>query len=438
MASQPNDARAVATALLGAVLQRRRRLDAALAQSDDLAQLAPRDRAHVRLLAATTLRRLGQVDAIIDRCLERPLRRRDMGLRDILRLGAVQILFLETAAYAAVDNAVGLARQSGHLPHAGLVNAVLRRIAREGPSLIAEQDAARLNTPAWLWDRWCAAYGEERTRAIATAHRREPPLDLTLNPTVANDTAAWTRRLDGAALAAGTVRRVGGGQIPDLPGFADGAWWVQDMAAALPALLLGDVAGKTVLDLCAAPGGKTAQLAAAGARVTAIDRGPARLAVLADNLARLKLPATLVTADATLYRPAAPVDAVLLDAPCSATGTVRRHPDIPHLKTAADVAKMAVLQDRLLAAAVAMLSPGGTLVYAVCSLEPEEGPARIDALLAAGLAGGAAVARVPVDAAEIGGLTECLTAAGDLRTLPCHRDAQGGMDGFYACRLRRL
>ncbi|MEX0814130.1 MAG: RsmB/NOP family class I SAM-dependent RNA methyltransferase, partial [Dongiaceae bacterium] len=213
----------------------------------------------------------------------------------------------------------------------------------------------------------------------------------------------------------------------------EGAWWVQDAAAALPARLLGPVAGLRVVDLCAAPGGKTAQLAAAGADVTAVDRSAARLERLAANLARLHLTARIVAADAAQWRPPAPAEAVLLDAPCTATGTIRRHPDIPWLKTADDLAKLVPLQDRLLAAAVEMTAPGGVLVYCVCSLQPEEGPQRIAALLAAG----APVAPLPIDPAEIGGLAEAITGTGELRTLPCHLAGLGGLDGFYAARLRR-
>ena len=450
MTMPANDARDVALDLLDAVLGGRRPLDAVLADHAGSAALAVRDRAHGRLLTATVLRRLGQLDALIDGSMKRPLRRRDAAVRNILRLGVAQIVFLATPAYAAVDSAVALARRHGHEPQAGLINAVLRRLDREGPALVAAQDAARLNTPDWLWARWCDAYGEATTRAIAAAHMAEPSLDLTLNPSVAGDArtaaaaagatagaAGWADRLDAAILPTGTLRRRAAGRIGELPGFDAGAWWVQDAAATLPARLLGDVTGAAVVDLCAAPGGKTAQLAAAGAHVTTVDIAESRLAVVRENLTRLKLTATCRAGDALTFRPEAPPAAVLLDAPCSATGTIRRHPDIPHLKTAADVAAMATLQTRLLKAAVDMLAPGGLLVYAVCSLEPEEGPERIAALLA----GGAPVERVPIAAAEIGGLAECVTAAGDLRTLPCHLAdtvAQGGgMDGFFACRLRR-
>ncbi len=218
-----------------------------------------------------------------------------------------------------------------------------------------------------------------------------------------------------------------------LPGFGEGAWWVQDAAAALPVRLLGDVAGRPVLDLCAAPGGKTAQLASLGARVTALDRSQRRLARLKDNLARLSLSAETRVADAESWRPAAPAPFVLLDAPCTATGAIRRHPDVAHLKTRDHVVRLASLQERLLAAAVHMLGPGGVLVYCTCSLEPQEGEQQVARLLAAG----APVRRRPIEPAEIGGLAECITPDGDLRTLPCHLGSKGGLDGFYAARLVR-
>ena len=219
-----------------------------------------------------------------------------------------------------------------------------------------------------------------------------------------------------------------------LPGYDEGAWWVQDAAAALPVRLLGPVAGKRVLEIGAAPGGKTAQLAAAGARVTAVDRAAPRLARLRENLARLALDADIVEADALDWRPQAPADAVVLDVPCTATGTIRRHPDIPHGRKPADVTRLAEQQGRLLTRAAAMLAPGGLLVYASCSLQPEECERQVDAFLAAA----PEFARVPVRQDEFAYLGEAITTAGDLRTLPCHWAEVRGMDGFYAARLRHL
>ncbi|HEX9768241.1 MAG TPA: transcription antitermination factor NusB [Kiloniellales bacterium] len=431
------DARAVALDLLGEVLERRTPLDEALQRHRTLPSLAPRDRAFARHLVATCLRRLGQLDAVLAGTLERPLKPGLETLRQVLRLGLCQILFLETPPHAAVDTSVRLAAQAGFAGHRGLVNAILRRVDRELRPLVAEQEAsgeaARLNTPGWLWDALAAAYGEATAEAVARAHLAEPPLDLSLkDPAGAED---WAARLGARVLPTGGLRLPPGhGDIAKLAGYSDGAWWVQDLAASLPARLVRDLAGKTIVDLCAAPGGKTAQLAAMGAEVTAVDHDAGRLKRLSQNLARLGLTAATVEADATLWRPPARVAAVLLDAPCTATGTLRRHPDIARLKRPEQIAPLAALQDRLLAAAVDMLEPGGRLVYATCSLLPEEGPARIAALLD----GGAPLERDPVAREEIAGLGELITAAGDLRSLPSQLADLGGLDGFYVCRLRRL
>jgi 16S rRNA (cytosine967-C5)-methyltransferase len=429
MAAEPS-ARAVALDLLAAVLDRRLPLDDALQAQRDLKLLAPRDRAFGRLLVATALRRLGQLDALIDACLARPLAADRPTARHILRLGAVQLLFLDTPAHAAVDGAVALADSGPARGLKGLINAVLRRLAREGRALVAAQDAARLNLPDWIWRSWTASYGEATTRAIAAVLVQDPPLDLS----VREDPDGWAARLDARVLPTGTLRRDAGGEIERLPGYDAGAWWVQDAAAALPARLLGEVAGVRVADLCAAPGGKTLQLAAAGAHVIAVDRAARRLERVRANLARLKLDAEIVTADAATWQADVPCDAILLDAPCSATGAARRHPDVLRLKSPADVTRLAAVQDRLLDNAVRQLRPGGTLVYCTCSLEAGEGSERIEQLLARG----APVRRRPVDSAELGGLDALVTGDGDLRTLPCHLADEGGMDGFYAARLTRL
>lgn len=421
-------ARNLALALLQAVLDRRLGLGEALDSVRGFGHLEPRDRAFARLLAATVLRRLGQIDAALAACLARDLSPKASEARNLLRLGAAQLLFLKTPPHAAVGQTVDLAE--GRLaPYRGLANAVLRRLAREGEGLLAGQDAARLNLPDWLWTSWAAAYGEATVREMAAAQAEEPPLDLS----VTRDAAGWAGRLEATLLPTGSLRRAAGGAVSELPGYADGAWWVQDAAAALPAKLLGDVAGRTVIDLCAAPGGKAAQLAASGARVIAVDRSPGRQKRLVENLARLGLVVEIVTAEAETWRPAAPAPAILLDAPCSATGTLRRHPEIAWIKGADDIARLTPVQDRLLDAAAAMLAPGGTLVYCTCSLQPEEGPARIDSFLARHHG----YARRAIAAEEIGNMPELLTQDGDLRTLPHHLAAQGGMDGFYAARLTR-
>ena len=414
------DPRRVAFDLLHAVTAKGTPL--APAKSRAWRALAPRDRAFALNLVHTVLRHAGALDAVVAPRLKKPLAPRQAGLRDLLRLGAAQILLLETPAYAAIDNTVALAPTTGNAPYTGLLNAVLRRLSRERPAL-PDHPAG----PGWLLDSWRTAYGAETARAIAAAHTATPPLDLTAR----GDPAAVAAAVDGELLPTGGVRCRDAGLVTDLPGYDTGDWWVQDAAAALPAKLLGDVAGAPVLDLCAAPGGKTAQLAAAGATVTAVEQDQARLATLVDNLERLNLAATTVHADARAYTgPASPY--VLLDAPCSATGTIRRHPDIPYVKRARDITAAARLQDQLLDAAAGYLAPGGVLVYAVCSLQPEEGPDRIAALLDR-----VPLTRRPIAEPEVPGLADAVTAAGDIRTLPCQWPEIGGLDGFYIARLTR-
>jgi 16S rRNA (cytosine967-C5)-methyltransferase len=426
-------ARQIAADILEGVLRRSRAFDEELEQnSAALATLEERDRALVRMLAATVLRRLGTLKGIIGAMIERPLPPEIARVDTALLLGAAQILFLDVPDHAAVDLSVRLVQAEKHAArYAGLVNAVLRRIAREGKRDLANLDTIPLDTPHWLIARWAQHYGADKARAIATANLHEPALDLT----VKSDPQTWAERLGGRVMPNGTVRLIAHGPITALPGFAEGAWWVQDAAASLPMRLLGDIAGKSVADLCAAPGGKTAQLANAGARVTAVDRSAPRLKRLAENLSRLGLEAETVTADATAWK-AGPFDAILLDAPCTATGTIRRHPDIPWLKGENDLAKLTALQRRLLDHAVTLLKPGGTLVYCTCSLEAEEGEEQIAALLARD----PGLRRHPVRAPEVAD-SAFVTEGGDLRTLPCHWDDAdsrfAGLDGFYAARLVR-
>ena len=420
-------ARRTALDVLGRVLgDAGQPFDEAFASHPALERLAPRDRAFARILVTTVLRRLGQIDDIVLPHLR--FRPRSRTVLDMLRLGAAQLLFLGTPAHAAVAETVRLA-MTAHAREAPLVNAVLRKVAVDGAALLASQDAARLNTPVWLLASWEAAYGTETAAAIATAHLVEPALDLSVKA----EPERWAGELGAELLPTGTLRRRRGGIVEVLPGFEAGAWWVQDAAAALPARLFRQLRGRRVLDLGAAPGGKTAQLCVAGAAVTAIERSPRRAQFLAGNLARLDLHAEIVVADANLWRPETPFDAVLLDAPCTATGTIRRHPDIPRLKSPADVGRLAEAQDRLLLSAVELVRPGGTIVYAVCSLQAEEGPARISAALERGLP----LARDPIGRAELAGLAVDLTPEGDVRTLPSHLAAQGGIDGFFITRLRR-
>jgi 16S rRNA (cytosine967-C5)-methyltransferase len=430
-------ARRIAADILDGVLHKHRTLDEQLdgaAAHPGLKTLSDRDRALMRRLVATILRRLGTLGHVLSRLLDRGIPTDAPRAQSALLIGAAQILWMEVPDHAAVDLSVRLVQSDRRAAkYAGLVNAVLRRCAREGQPLIEEVQSQTLDIPEWMRARWAAHYGEAVARDIAVALSHEPSLDIT----VKSDAAQWATRLHGEMLPTGSVRTLLQGSVTMLPGFTEGQWWVQDAAAALPARLLGDVAGKSIADLCAAPGGKTAQLAYAGARVTAVDRSPGRMARLRDNLARLALEAETVVADAAEWQGGTGegFDGILVDAPCTSTGTIRRHPDVAWLRQEADIGALAALQQRLLQKAVALLRPGGTLVYCTCSLEAEEGEQAIAALLASE----SAVRRAPIAAGEVAGLAEILTAEGDLRTLPCHLPHQdprlGGLDGFYAARL---
>lgn len=429
--------RRIAAEILENVLRRRRPLDEQLDGSEvhpGLAALDERDRALVRMLAATVLRRLGSLRYLLKLYMASGVPAEAPRVETALLLGAAQILWLDVPNHAAVDVAVRLVqrdRRAARFP--GLVNAVLRRVTREGEDDLRAAAAQPLDTPDWLFRRWTAHYGAEQASAMAQTQRQQPALDLTTK----RDPAEWAARLRGIVLPTGSVRAVASGPVARLPGFAEGEWWVQDAAAALPARLFGSVNGLRIVDMCAAPGGKTAQLALAGARVTAVDRSQQRLARLHDNLARLGLQAETVATDATQWE-AEPFDAVLLDAPCLATGAIRRHPDIAWLKRESDLPSIVDVQRRLLDRAVALTRPGGLLVYCTCSLEPEEGEQQIAGLLARD----PRVRRKRLQADDVAGLAELVTPEGDLRTLPCHLPAEeprlGGLDGFYAARLERV
>lgn len=423
MNAPPINSRRAAVRLLGCVLQKHQPLEEVL---DSVLQgLSPRDRALARAIASTSMRHVGIIDQLINEMLDRPLPEKAHDIRHILRIGIAQILFMAIPSHAAVHDTVSLV--PAHSKHKGLVNALLRRTDRQGQKLLGQMDVPRANTPEWLWNSWVGHYGEDLTREIAMAHLAEAELDLS----VKGNPEKWTADLEATLLPTGTLRRATTSSLKELQGFDAGEWWVQDAAAALPVRLLGDVTGKLVLDLCAAPGGKTAQLAAAGADVIALDRSKNRLKRLQENMARLNLPVTTIVGDAATFTPEKAPDAILLDAPCSSTGTLRRHPDVAYLKSQADVDKLTDLQSRLLDAASQMLNPGGLFVYSVCSLQPEEGEAQIAALLERD----PSLEREPLHSHETGGVSELINPQGDLRSLPCHL---GGMDGFYAARLRKI
>ncbi len=422
--------------MLDGVLHKHRTLDDQLdgaAAHPGLKTLVDRDRALMRRLVATILRRLGTLGHLLSKLLDRGIPTDAPRAQSALLIGAAQILWMDVPDHAAVDLSVRLVQSDRRAAkYAGLVNAVLRRCAREGAGIVDDVKSEMLDLPPWLIKRWIAHFGEATAKAMALALSHEPSLDLT----VKSEPEQWATRLHGEMLPTGSVRTLLQGSVTMLPGFTEGEWWVQDVAAALPARLFGDVAGKRIADFCAAPGGKTAQLAQAGAKVTALDRSPARMARLRDNLARLTLEAETVVADAVEWPGLADgFDGVLVDAPCTSTGTIRRHPDVAWLRQEADIAALAALQGRLLRKAASLLKPKGTLIYCTCSLEPEEGEASIAALLAAE----PALRRAPIEPREVAGLSEIVTPEGDLRTLPSHlphADPRlAGLDGFYAARL---
>jgi 16S rRNA (cytosine967-C5)-methyltransferase len=431
-------ARKAAARLLAAVIDARTPLDGLTDQENGHPQykaLDLRDRGLVRAILVTALRFRMSITGLLARRLEKPLPPNATALSHILHVAAAQILFLDIPDSAAVDLAVTHAKSDPRtLRFSGLVNGVLRTLARAKETELTAALAATDEAPEWFSDRLKAAYGTEKARQILAAHRHEAPVDFS----VKSDPALWAERLGGVVLPTGTVRvEKLHKSVTELPGFEDGAWWVQDAAASLPTRLFGDVSGLLVADLCAAPGGKTAQLILAGAKVTAVDTSKNRLARLSQNLERLGLAAEIVQADLTKYEPADLFDAVLLDAPCSSTGTVRRHPDVPWTKTAADVEKLADLQRRLLARAVTLVRPGGRIVFSNCSLDPLEG----EDLHRAFLAGTAGIVDDPVRIGEIAGIDPLLTPQGTLRTTPTDMefDSPGvsGLDGFFAARMRR-
>lgn len=434
------DARVLAHRLIAGVLIHRRPLDQVLAErhgESKVVALEARDRAFARALAATVLRRYGELDHILATFLPRPPRD-DERIWPVLLAGAAQLLCLGTPPHAAVDLAVEAVRsEPGATRFAGLVNAVLRRIADKGCDALQGLDqAVELNVPAWMRARWATAYGADQASSIAKASLREAALDISLKAP-ASDASNWAERLGGRLLPTGSIRCIPQVRVEELPGYAEGAWWVQDAAAALVTRVAGPPVGKTVADLCAAPGGKTAALAATGATVTAVDISSKRLERLTANLHRLSLSAEIIAADAATWKPGRTFDIVVLDAPCTATGTIRRHPDILRLRQPADMVRMVKIQRALLVNASQLVRPGGTLIYSTCSLEPEEGEQQVETLLA----GTPDFARVAMQASQLGADPSWISAAGDLRTLPCHLplepEQMSGLDGFYVARLER-
>lgn len=431
-------ARKAAAKLLGAVVDAHTPLDGLTDNEHghpNYLALDMRDRSLVRAILATALRFRVTIEALLARRLERPLPANASALSHILHVAAAQMLFLDVPDSAAVDLAVTQAKSDPRTARfAALVNGVLRALGRVKDRALPTALDQNQDAPDWFRGRLANAYGQERARAILTMHRLEAPVDFT----VKSDPMGWAEKFGGIVLPTGTVRvEKLAAPVSELPGFSDGEWWVQDAAAALPAMLFGDIRGKRVADLCAAPGGKTAQLILAGAEVTALDASRNRLKRLNANLERLRLRATLVEGDAAIWQPEELFDAVLLDAPCSSTGTVRRHPDVPWTKSMADVEKLAGVQRRLLAAAVKLVKPGGQIVFSNCSLDPLEG----EQLYAEFLAASDAVISDPVRFDEFPALGAFLDDRGCLRTTPADltlsTPALSGLDGFFAARMKR-
>jgi len=424
--------RMAAVKLLSAVVEQKTSLDGMLDEEHGnpvYRALSPADRALVRAILNSCLRQLTRIDAIFDRFLDKPLPDGARNLRHILAVAAAQILFLDVPDHSAVDLAVEQARRDPRSARfANLVNALLRRLGREKDSVLAEVSAVVPVFPDWFQNRLAEVYGADAAAEIGAACLTPAPVDITVKA----DPAAWAERLGGTVLPTGSVRLSAfDGSVTELEGFVEGAWWVQDAAATIPAKLFGDLNGKAVADLCAAPGGKTAQLIAAGGHVTAVEQSGSRMKRLKGNLVRLGMEAEFLQSKLEDL-PAEPrFDAILLDAPCSSTGTIRRHPDVFWTKDGSDVEKLAGVQARLLRHAFGLLRPGGMLVFSNCSLDPLEGEALVEAFLVEH----ADAARVPVKAEDWPGLEAAIDANGDVRTTPA---MLGGMDGFYAAVLTRL
>ncbi|MCA1970271.1 MAG: MFS transporter [Rhizobium sp.] len=428
------DARIAATKILGAVLDKKTSLDGMLdAEHGNPAvrDLSEADRALVRAILHSALRHLPRIEAILDSLLDTPLPEGARSLKHLLIIAAAQMLYLDVPDHSAVDLAVEQAnRDPRNRRFAKLVNALLRRIGREKDALLASV-ASLPCLPTWFLERLTTIYGRETALAIAEAQLQPAAIDLT----VKQDAALWAEKLNGRVLPTGSVRlEKFRGAIPALDGFDEGAWWVQDAAAAIPARLFGDIRGKRVADLCAAPGGKTAQLIALGAEVTAVEQSQSRLKRLEGNLARLGLKADCVLASLLDFRPGQAFDAVLLDAPCSSTGTMRRHPDVPWTKGPADIAKLAELQERLLRHALTLVGSGGVVVFSNCSLDPLEG----EDMVARVLADCPDFRRVETKASDWPGLEQAITPRGEIRTTPAMLAEDGGLDGFYACVIAKI
>ena len=409
------------------VVENRVALEQVLAGQPDYRALESRDRAFIRLIAATTFRRMGQIEASLKPFVKK---KPPKLVYAALQTAAAQILYLGTPPHAAVGETVAMLKSRGSSKgFANMANAVLRRVAEQGPALSAALPP-KANIPGWIRGGWEREFGRHAGRKLAAQLMRDPILDLT----VKSDVEGWAKKLDGEAIGASTVRLDKIGDVTALEGFEDGQWWAQDIAASLSVQLLGDVKGKRVLDLCAAPGGKAMQLAARGAIVTLVDRSEQRLVRVSENFKRTKLSADIHCIDALEYTPEeGEFDIVLLDAPCSATGTFRRHPDVLYNRNPKDVANLVRLQDKLLAKAAGLVRPGGQMVFCTCSLQTDEGRPRIEKFLQSM----PDFRLIPILSVPSLDLPEIAFSGGYLRTIPYFLDEKGGVDGFFIALLQR-
>ncbi|MCZ2327867.1 RsmB/NOP family class I SAM-dependent RNA methyltransferase [Bartonella sp. F02] len=435
--------RQVCVRLLGAILDKHTSLSGLTDNEHGhphYLKLSHRDRLLCRAILSAALRHRGQITAALSQFLERPLPRQAVSLQHLLHIGAAQILYLDIPDHAAIDLAVRVAKLDPRMRRfSGLVNAILRNFARAAVSL-RMQNPILENVPAWFAQLLVSAYGADKANQILTAQEKEPPLDLT----VKSDSSGWAERLGGIVLPNGSVRlNTVNCSVVDLPGYAEGEWWIQDVAAALPACLLGDIRGKQVADLCACPGGKTAQLALQGANVTAIDISANRIKRLHENMNRLHFSVNYWTGDVKNFDSGQLFDAVLLDAPCSSTGTIRRHPDILWTKSMNDIVKLAALQYDLLLTAITLVKKGGRIIFSNCSLAKEEGEDLIQKILSTRND----IVLEPILAEEMGGMAHLLSDEGVLRTTPAdycgdvvdsEKKLLTGMDGFFAARFRKV
>jgi len=421
--------REIAFDLLVQILAQKKPMDQVFSNYKGFAGLESRDVNFVRMLVATCLRRKGQLDKIILSCQDKPKPLSPKNIYYVLYIGLCQVLYMDVPDHAAVDTTVRLAEAQKMERQKGFINAVLRRVLREKDKFNFDEIN---NIPDWLMEEWEEDYGEDIAERIALASLKEAPIDITIRDY--EHLEKWVKTLEGALLPTKSIR-LASGNVTELTGFKEGAWWVQDASAAIPVKLLGDLKNKSVIDLCAAPGGKTMQLASAGANVIAVDRSDKRLQRLHDNTKRCGLESNVnvIVEDGATWQPMNPVDVVLLDVPCSATGTMRRHPDLMHLKSPKDIDGLKGIQKRLLSNAAKMVKSGGVVMYCTCSLQKEEGEEQIAWFLSEN----PDFTRQAITADEVGGMTEIINADGDLRVLPHYQGEQGGMDGFFASRLVR-